>query len=1666
MTPAQRCTELKSKNLCFQCLFPGADKRRGKHRDGRCQRDFICPHPSHSRFTGKKHVLICEEHKGDDRNKEVLEEYKRRCIARPNQVELPPFTQAILIHHNFVTNDPPSISGAQNVQGQAHLISAEAPEFFPLQPTIPSIPEAVIHVVDSEVTPTPTSASISPALSTPLPEAVERNVLPDVDEESVYILQTIKVDGNKYSIFFDGGCRKFVSRYSAIERLGSRATLLEKGPIGIAGVGGMKMTTPHGIYQIKIPVKGGYEALVSGTCMDKITEKFPMYPLDGKVEQDITAAYVKAGGTGKLPSLEPLVGGATDFMMGGAYLRYFPKELFRMPSGLTIYESVFKNANGGYGVVGGNHSVFTEIEKWYHLNNQGLNFIQTQLNIYYCGYQVNPDVRMLGYRDTYDHEFDCYDERQVQPSDEESEHTLDQESDEESEHTSDQIFKTSVQSKLHRFQAAQFAGSEIQYRCPKCRNCQPCRNCNEEMTIREEIEQEKIEESVVIDTTNKRVVASLPFMADPSIKLCPNKNIARKVYDQQIKKLNKNPADKESVLKSEGKLQALGYVAYVKDLPEETQTMLATSPLQNFIPWLVVWKEDSMTTPCRMVCHASMPTASGYSLNDCLAKGRNNLTKFLEIFVRWRTHPVAFHNDVNKMYNNVSLTPENWCLQRYLFEPTLDPTKEPLEKVIMTAIYGVKSSGNQAECALRKIVEIFKDQYPEVYEVVMKDVYVDDCMSGELSESSVMRRMDEMEIVLNNGGFTFKGCTVSGRPPEKELSKDGVTISVAGHKWDSEKDLIYFNIKDMNFAKKQRGRTTNVEKEIPEKLTRRICSAKTGEVFDFSGLLAPITATFMLDLHALVIEKLDWDDNLRSIWETSFQVMGEINDIKYKRAVVPEDAVDLNINTLEFGDASRVLVCAAIYVRFLRKCGSYSCQLILGKTRLVPDEMTQPRAELYAAVVNTHSGETVRRALSKHVTGRMKFTDSQIAMFWFSKDDKVLKQWIRNRCIEIQRFTDVDEWRYVNSEDMIADIGTRPCRTLTEVGEDSTWCNGYNWMKEDGSQFPAFTMEQVQLNNKEKQEAIKETIFFTNKDEVDKVKTFTEVVEKRYEFARYLIDPNRHRFERVVHVLAMVIKFIRLIPKRAELRRNGDDWLKSVEFTTETMKLINLLVKRDQLRRNGTFPKWIDCTATIPLIDEDIKRAEAYYYRKATEEVQKFINPKRYKEITTESKGILHFTGRILPEDEVTVLGRVTDVMKDLCSTTFCVPITEKHSPVAFSLVNDVHWNNETVMHSGIETTLRYVLKKMHIIDGRSLVQMIKNSCQRCRYLKKKALAVLMGPISKHMLVIAPAYYVSQLDLAGPFLAYSSHNKRTTIKVWLLVICCITTSATNIKTMEASTTGAFLQAFTRFACEVGYPKRIMADGGSQLVKGCETMELSFRDIQQKLFQNVKVELEVCPVGGHNMHGRVERRIQEVKKSLTTTMSNERLGLLQWETVSASIANSVNNLPLALGNVKGNYEMMDIITPNRLQLGRNNDRAPDLPLTVTQDYDKILRENEKIHQAWFECWLISHVPKLVEHPKWFRSDRDIKKGDIVLFLKQESVLCNTYQYGIVDSVEPSRDGKIRKVHLKYRNSNEGTDRVTYRSTRSLIMIHPIDELSVMEEMGRIAEKVDAESHKLQ
>ena len=122
------------------------------------------------------------------------------------------------------------------------------------------------------------------------------------------------------------------------------------------------------------------------------------------------------------------------------------------------------------------------------------------------------------------------------------------------------------------------------------------------------------------------------------------------------------------------------------------------------------------------------------------------------------------------------------------------------------------------------------------------------------------------------------------------------------------------------------------------------------------------------------------------------------------------------------------------------------------------------------------------------------------------------------------------------------------------------------------------------------------------------------------------------------------------------------------------------------------------------------------------------------------------------------------------------MPITDKHSPFAYAIINEVH-NHPDVKHSGVETTLRHVQRIAHVIGGRELVKKDGKNCTRCRILNTNVVKV-KGPLHEGQLKITPAYCRTPVDLSGPFDSYDLTNKRKNIKIWFVIFCSVTTSAT------------------------------------------------------------------------------------------------------------------------------------------------------------------------------------------------------------------------------------------------------------------------------------------------
>ena len=213
------------------------------------------------------------------------------------------------------------------------------------------------------------------------------------------------------------------------------------------------------------------------------------------------------------------------------------------------------------------------------------------------------------------------------------------------------------------------------------------------------------------------------------------------------------------------------------------------------------------------------------------------------------------------------------------------------------------------------------------------------------------------------------------------------------------------------------------------------------------------------------------------------------------------------------------------------------------------------------------------------------------------------------------------------------------------------------------------------------------------------------------------------------------------------------------------------------------------------------------------------------------------------------------------------------------------------------------------------------------------------------------------------------------------------------------------------------------------------MDVSLRNLQYELFSEHGAVFEVCPVGGHERQGLVERRIRTVQSSLKEMgLDKMRVHSMGLQTMCKMIENTLNNLPYGFTKSRSdsNQSLYKLISPNLLRHGRNNNRALSGPVRLSADNSQMLKDVQKRNDAWFEIFRDSCVPNLVMRQKWFKNERDLSVGDMVFFRKTESDLGEgDWTVGIVEQVIASKDGCIRKVVVKYRNATEDFDRMTQK-----------------------------------
>jgi len=1497
----------------------------------------------------------------------------------------------------------------------------------------------------------------------------ESDIVLEIAEHSCYLMQTVRIGNSDALIFFDRGANIHIVDGTLAEREGLQR--VSSNPTSLTVVGGNKVRSKHGTYRFNLGPgeKGEFHEIVC-VGMDDVTAGFGSYDLS-----DICSEFREQAEDYEKDILLPgRVGGSkVHLLLGIKNTNLDPLLLKRLPSGVAVYLSPFKDVYGSRIIFAGPHKSFTEANKGIKNPMSNAVFFMKQK----IEDELDQDIeerqfsiltnKFLGttvcpHPITEEDVLDCNGGLSEQ-----FENTLD-----DHDNLEEILDESYGMCSVHKAQIpiAKFRNAiddedksdSLGFRCSECSKCITCKTSSRRtaISLQEAREQQFIEESVMIDVENNKVIVNYPFLRDPIEFLSarhhgPNNfSQAEKVYLSQCRK---SDLVKEGMRKVHKDLVDKGFMVKLENLETGKQEVVKNAPFQHYNPWRLVLKSDSVSTPVRMVVDPSM---TGF--NFILAKGENRLGLIFTILIRCRCTEHIWSSDISKLYNQLIMDDPSLPYSLFLFHESLDPNVRPDIWVMVRAWYGIVSTGGQAGYALDKLTEMYGKEYPKAYQPLRENRYVDDLLSGDDTKEGREEQIKAVEQVLSRGGFSLKFVVRSGEKPSEKASADGETLKLLGYKWDSELDRLSPGVGELNMNKKQRGEkkpNPRPVKTVPDavcllasvKLTRSLVVGKISELFDPCGWFEPIK--LQMKLQTMNLKGRGWEDVLpeteQVFWKDILKGYVNLPSINIPRFCIPSKEISKSkIRLICLSDAAEFAGGAAIYAGRELSPGNWSCSLLAAKSKMMSE--TIPRNELSAILLCTELAFMVKVALKDEIGEIIFATDSTIALSWCSNPNIKLRLFVYNRVMTILRLF---EWTTGSKENPLfhiegsinlADLLTKKHDIkIEDVSAGSDWIEGLEWMRREKSEMPLTSYMEIKLE-KPLVDEIKVECFpeaFTEKfssenkeadDNSDFVQSEDESEDDSEESTipfcvlaanagrgaaeQLLVDPVYHGWRRSLRIIGYMQAWAKLYKHETHLVEDKDC-------------RICILSKSVWDPRN------------------EEKYAQNYYFRWETERIKQCMKP-AYLTKFVEREGILYDDGRLGAEFQFKTqdLDQVEYIDKHEIINQ--VPIVLNDSPVLYAYLMYVH--TKTSIHAALEPTVKEIHKMMKVPKGlRNLIRRVISDCIKCKLISKKTLELKMANHPESRTVLAPCFHSCMMDICYGFKGQAYKRARTIIKVYGLVIVCLLSGATNIMALEGIETQDICTALERHSNRYGVPGYIYIDNGTQL-KALQFATFSIRDIEAQVQDSLGIKIVVSNAKAHAERGRVERRIRVLRETL------EKLGVqtsvpmtcMQWDALFSRISNTLDNLPLAKGDTSNVTALgYDIITPNRLKLGRNNYRSLEgcgIDLKMSSNFTRLLDRNRNIYRCWYQTFVDNiHLLNLCPN-KWLRSGRLPIINDIVLFVFNDGAFSKdsvTWKLGRVSSLNTT------SVCISYFTNVNKAEQTVTRSFRDISIVYSVGEMMI-------------------
>jgi hypothetical protein len=228
------------------------------------------------------------------------------------------------------------------------------------------------------------------------------------------------------------------------------------------------------------------------------------------------------------------------------------------------------------------------------------------------------------------------------------------------------------------------------------------------------------------------------------------------------------------------------------------------------------------------------------------------------------------------------------CLRFYWWKNG-NTEKEPLVYRMTVHLFGATSSTSCCNFALHQTAEKDKDDFsPKVAETVMKNMYVDDCLTSVSTKEDAKSLIRDISTLCQMGGFRLtkflsNSVEVMQSIPEEDratdiekwnLSSDIVTERALGIYWFVVEDKLGFRVNIKNQPSTRRG----------------ILSVISG-VYDPLGIVSPFVLTAKFILQTLCRKGIGWDAEIpkeeQARWQKWLCQVQELRYVTVDRCYMP-----------------------------------------------------------------------------------------------------------------------------------------------------------------------------------------------------------------------------------------------------------------------------------------------------------------------------------------------------------------------------------------------------------------------------------------------------------------------------------------------------------------------------------------------------------------------------------------------------------------------------------------------------------------------------------------------------------------------------------------------------------------------------------------------------------